>query len=105
MNSKTLSNVHWLFAKSSLTNHSYKDLTFHAVALPHDWLIKNTLDLYENGIGWYKKKFNYSAEMKDISLLFDGVYMDSELYVNDRLIGEWKYGYSAFEINMKNKKI
>lgn len=98
MNSKTLFNDYWFFAKSPLTNHSYKDLTFHSVAVPHDWLIENTLDLYENGIGWYKKKFNYSAEMKDVSLLFDGVYMDSEIYVNDQRVGEWKYGYSAFEI-------
>ncbi|GJM69646.1 hypothetical protein HMSSN036_18620 [Paenibacillus macerans] len=30
-------------------------------------------------------------------LAFDGVYMDSTLYVNGQQIGEWKYGYSSFE--------
>ncbi|WP_242861499.1 glycoside hydrolase family 2 TIM barrel-domain containing protein [Cellulosilyticum ruminicola] len=31
---------------------------------------------------------------------FDGVYMDSTVYVNDIKIGEWKYGYSAFEMDL-----
>ena len=92
MNTKTLFNDHWLFAKSSLTTLSHTNLTFKPVAVPHDWLIENTLDLYEDGIGWYKKSFDYSSDCTDISLLFDGVYMDSELYVNEAFVGEWKYG-------------
>lgn len=102
MNTKTLFNDHWLFAKSSLTTLSHTNLTFKPVAVPHDWLIVNTLDLYEDGIGWYKKSFDYSSDCTDISLLFDGVYMDSELYVNEAFVGEWKYGYSAFELNISD---
>ena len=29
--------------------------------LPHDWLIYDTKNLYEDSIGWYRKKFVYSA--------------------------------------------
>ena len=35
-----------------------------------------------------------------VSLCFDGVYMDCQIYVNRRLAKEWKYGYSAFEVAM-----
>ena len=30
-------------------------------------------------------------------LRFDGIYMDSKVYVNGQMVREWKYGYSAFE--------
>src|SRR5690606_32513927 len=47
-------------------------------------------------IGWYRRSFTYDQTEK-IILRFDGVYMDSTLYVNGKYVGEWKYGYSAFE--------
>ena len=71
---------------------------FKDVQIPHDWLIYNTLDLYENSIGWYRRKLNYTKrEHEQVLLHFDGVYMDSSVYVNGEFVGEWKYGYSAFE--------
>jgi len=73
-------------------------LAFAPVDLPHDWLIYNTLDLYENSIGWYRRIWTYEKrEHEQVLLRFDGVYMDSSVYVNGRPVGEWKYGYSAFE--------
>ncbi len=75
----------------------FADLAFEAVELPHDWLIYNTLDLYEDSIGWYRKTFQYTKDEQQYNLCFDGVYMDSSVYVNGQLVGEWKYGYSAFE--------
>ncbi|UUZ95360.1 DUF4982 domain-containing protein [Paenibacillus sp. P25] len=97
MNRKVLFNDGWEFAKSSLDTADCAGLTFEPVDLPHDWLIYNTLDLYENGIGWYRKRFAYSGDAERLLLSFDGVYMDSSVYVNGRLAGEWKYGYSSFE--------
>lgn len=97
MNKKVLFNDGWEFAKSSLEANSHEGLTFEPVSLPHDWLIYNTLNLYENSIGWYRKKFHCCRGQSRILLYFDGVYMDSYLYVNGRLMGEWKYGYSSFE--------
>ncbi|MFR1904838.1 MAG: sugar-binding domain-containing protein [Clostridium neonatale] len=70
--------------------------------IPHDWLIYNSLDLYENSIGWYRKKFMYSKNEDEVLLCFDGVYMDSTLYVNNKFVGEWKYGYSSFEHDITN---
>jgi beta-galactosidase len=100
MNKKILFNDGWEFAKSSLEAIDCSGLKFEPVDIPHDWLIYNTLNLYENSIGWYRKKYHYANGHKQTLLYFDGVYMDSTLYVNGKLIGEWKYGYSSFEHNI-----
>jgi len=105
MNQKTLFNDGWEFAKSSLETTEIETLKFECVDLPHDWLIYNTLDLYENSIGWYRKTFSYTKEEDHVLLCFDGVYMDSSLYVNGQWIGEWKYGYSSFEHDITEKLI
>lgn len=102
MNTKLLINDGWEFAKSSLEVKDIKNLGFEPIDIPHDWLIYDTLNLYEDSIGWYRRSFSYSPkeyENKDsrILLYFEGIYMDSTLYVNGRYIGEWKYGYSSFE--------
>lgn len=101
MNTKMLFNDSWEFAKSGVDAVDCTDLRFEPVDLPHDWLIYNTLALYENSIGWYRKIL--SRTKSDIQngqqhlIYFEGVYMDSSLYVNGQFVGEWKYGYSSFE--------
>ncbi|MBB6638254.1 DUF4982 domain-containing protein [Cohnella thailandensis] len=97
MNEKLLFNDGWEFAKSGLGQEDWAELSFEPVDLPHDWLIYDTLNLYENGIGWYRKRFSYHSTAERALLMFDGVYMDSSLYVNGNFVGEWKYGYSSFE--------
>lgn len=100
MNKKTRFNDGWTFAKSGLETDDWSGLVFEPIDLPHDWLIDNTLDLYEDGIGWYRKRFRYEEAGERILLYFDGVYMDSSVYVNGRKAGEWKYGYSSFEVEL-----
>lgn len=97
MNKKVLFNDGWAFAKSGLETEYCSELVFEPVDIPHDWLIYNTLALYENSIGWYRKRFTYAGEADQILLCFDGIYMDSTVYVNGQWVGEWKYGYSSFE--------
>lgn len=97
MNKKILFNDGWEFVKSNLEVTDSDNLKFESVDIPHDWLIYNTLNLYENSIGWYRKRFVCTKDEKEILLCFDGVYMDSSLYVNQKFMGEWKYGYSSFE--------
>ncbi len=97
VNKKILFNDGWEFAKSGLEVSDSSLLNFNSVDIPHDWLIYNTLDLYENSIGWYRKRFTYEKKEDQVLLYFDGVYMDSTLYVNGKFVGEWKYGYSSFE--------
>ena len=97
-----LFNDGWLFSKVSLSDaydgQSVPEAnTFVPVMVPHDWLIYDTHNLYEDSVGWYKKKFvvNNTADHYYF-IRFDGVYMDSTVYVNGIKIGDWKYGYSAF---------
>lgn len=35
-----------------------------------------------------------------VILRFDGVYMDSTVFVNGKKIGDWKYGYSTFDMDI-----
>ena len=105
MKTEVLFNDGWEFTKQKLDT-SLEDVCtnkdcFVPVGLPHDWLIEQTNDLYENSAGWYRKNFLWNkTDGELVSLCFDGVYMDCQIYVNRRLAKEWKYGYSAFEVAM-----
>lgn len=105
MNKKIRFNDGWEFAKSGLEKEDYSDLSYEAVDIPHDWQIYNTLDLYENSIGWYRKRFVYNKKAEQVLLCFGGVYMDSTVYVNQSAVGEWKYGYSSFEHDVTDQLI
>ncbi|HEY0796768.1 MAG TPA: glycoside hydrolase family 2 TIM barrel-domain containing protein, partial [Acidisarcina sp.] len=50
------------------------------------------------GIGWYRKRFQTPALPRGgrAVLLFDGVYRNSELWVNSKEVGKHPYGYTAF---------
>lgn len=85
MNQKRLFNDGWQFAKSKLDVTEPAGLVYEPVELPHDWLIYNTLELYEDSIGWYRKTFHYTKDEQQLLLCFDGVYMDSSVYVNGRI--------------------
>ena len=82
----------WQFAKGEPKN-------FAPVSIPHDWLITDPHNLYESSLGWYQRTLDASflQNGQHLILRFDGVYMDSTLFVNGREVGEWKYGYTAFE--------
>lgn len=103
MNRKVLLNDNWTFAKtaSDVTwNEREKWEPYLApVDLPHDWLIYDTQNLYEDSCGWYRREifFDKCGTDDKIILRFEGVYMDSTLYVNGNAVGDWKYGYSTFE--------
>ena len=64
MNSKTLWNDNWYFAKTALgvnwEDRQIWEAKMQPVDLPHDWLIYDTKNLYEDSIGWYRKNFAYA---------------------------------------------
>ena len=115
MNTCRRINSEWLFFKQPLsetattlspTLPAQNDSRFHPVNLPHDWLIANSADHYENSEGWYQKTISsdilpFDASSDDDWLLyFEGVYMDCTIFVNGMQAGEWKYGYSSFEVRL-----
>ena len=99
-----LFNDRWEFSKqplhTSLEEMTAKKEEFRPVGIPHDWLIYQD-NLYEDATGWYRKTFTWKLKKdRQIFLRFDGIYMDSRIYVNGTKAGEWKYGYSTFEVDI-----
>ena len=118
---KTLFNEGWQFAESPVEYETmYKDgkpvlfepadyfseaekQSYKSVHVPHDWMITNTRALYRNSIGYYKKTFSLTEiEKKHFALLFEGVYMNSAVFVNGKLAGVWRYGYAQFEYDISD---
>ncbi len=76
---------------------------FKSVQIPHDWLIYDSTDLYRTGRGWYVRKLILDEKKGRYFLEFDGVYMDSAVFVNGVKVCEWKYGYSAFDCDITDQ--
>lgn len=91
----------WEFSKNPIDTEYSDNLKWQRVDIPHDWMIYETRDLYETSTGWYRRKLTYEKKPgKRTAIRFEGVYMDSKVYVNGSLAGEWKYGYSTFEFDI-----
>ena len=102
----------WLFTlgdSAVMAAVSYDDASWRRLDLPHDWAIEGDFlpshpsgaggGALPGGIGWYRKHFN--VETSDCYFIeFDGVYMNSTVYVNGREVGFRPYGYSSFEYDI-----
>ena len=87
---------------------AYNDLNWRKLTLPHDWSIEGKFDEKNpakpeggglpTGIGWYRKEFAAPADFQNrlITIEFDGVYKNSEVWVNGKYLGKRPYGYSSF---------
>lgn len=98
-----LFNDGWEFAKQILTETKNEEVpsVFVPVEIPHDWLIYDSYNLYQDSIGWYRKSFMHEKKpSKQYFLRFDGIYMDSTIYINGNTACEWKYGYSSFVLDV-----
>jgi len=91
----------WEFSKNPYGTEYSDQLSWEEVDIPHDWLIYDVKNLYETSTGWYRRYLDWHLEEgQRVSLRFEGVYMDSRVYVNGCQAGEWKYGYSTFEFDI-----
>ena len=98
---------------------AFNDSQWRNLDLPHDWSIedlpaasgkkqigpftedspgKGSTGNVMGGIGWYRKIFtlDQSTEGKKVQILFDGVYMNSEVWINGQSLGIHPYGYTPF---------
>lgn len=102
MKRKTCLNDGWLFLEKEYgeKNLQCPDGKYEPVKLPHDYLIYDVKDLYRDSVGWYKRTLKYAPDGLERVLFFEGVYMDSEVFVNGKSAGTWKYGYSSFEVDI-----
>src|SRR5205085_12577268 len=116
----------WLFTKDSVSNAEqagYNDSKWRKVDLPHDWSIEDlpnqTTDSITGpfsrssigkaatgftvgGIGWYRKQFvtAKAQQGKLVTIHFDGVYMNSDVWLNGHHLGNNPYGYTPFNYEL-----
>jgi len=93
----------WKFLKTDfgteLENVRDRLSEFKEVEIPHDFLIDDARNFYTDATGWYYKGFVTTLKPRHF-LVFDGIYMDSTVYINGQKAGEWKYGYSQFILDI-----
>ncbi|HEY4324846.1 MAG TPA: glycoside hydrolase family 2 TIM barrel-domain containing protein [Mucilaginibacter sp.] len=90
----------------------FDDSKWRALDLPHDWSIegsfgeKNPATQAEGGlpagIGWYRKVFTlpHSSKNKYVFIEFDGIYRNSEVWINGHYLGKRPNGYISFSYDM-----
>ena len=102
---------------AQMASPEYNDSHWRTLNVPHDWAIEG--DFHDSnpsgasggalpgGIGWYRKTFDVGNITSSISHLpsaiyleFDGVYMNSTVFVNGKKVGSRPYGYSSFEYDI-----
>ena len=101
-----LMNDGWSFAKlpSGSVFTDADNAGFNPVDLPHDWLIWQEDDLYENADAWYRRTIELPDEHEpNVFIRFDGVYMDCDVFLNGELIRSHPYGYTAFDVSLTGR--
>ncbi|GAB1454088.1 glycoside hydrolase family 2 TIM barrel-domain containing protein [Draconibacterium sp.] len=122
LNRNRLFNDGWKFIRDSIAGAekpNFDDSKWMSVDLPHDFSIMNlsggdsddqigpfskkspgmnNTGYTMGGTGWYRKTFVLGEEDKDkkVSLKFDGVYMETDVWVNGQKVGTHKNGYTPF---------
>ncbi|MBL7741828.1 MAG: glycoside hydrolase family 2 protein, partial [Chitinophagaceae bacterium] len=108
-------NKDWRFLAgndSAAFNAAHDDSKWRTIHLPHDWSIES--DFTKNapatiqggalpgGIGWYRKRFVLPASAKDkkVRIEFDGVYKNSEVWINGHYLGKRPNGYISFQYDL-----
>ncbi|MCR5394126.1 MAG: DUF4982 domain-containing protein [Bacteroidales bacterium] len=97
---------------------SFDDSQWRRLDLPHDWSIEGEFDrqtpaagdgaYLPTGIGWYRLSLQgqpllRQANGRRIRLYFEGVYMQSTVYLNGTAVGGHPYGYSGFWIDITER--
>ena len=116
---------HFILGDSAvMARPDYDDSHWRRLDLPHDWAIEGDFSAgnpsgagggaLPGGVGWYRKHFrieelknekkeelqSFNSSTLQFFLEFDGVYMNSTVYVNGQEVGHRPYGYSSFEYDI-----
>ncbi len=101
----------WRFSQTDTIgaeNEKFNDSKWRVLNLPHDWSIESEFDekaatgggggYLPTGIGWYRKQFEFpkSENGKNVWIEFDGVYMNSDVWINGHHLGHYPSGYMSF---------
>ena len=106
-------NEDWKFSLSDnpqFRDSAYNDASWRVLNLPHDWSIEGEIDkaiggsggFFPIGIGWYRKSFFLPETMKNKQLViqFDGIYMNSEVWINGHFLGRHPFGFTTLQYDL-----
>ena len=107
-------NFDWCFMlgdKAAYAAPDYNDGNWRQLHLPHDWSIEGEFSrnnpstvaggALPGGVGWYRKSFiSPNLDGKVVHIEFDGIFMNSTVYVNGQEVGHRPYGYSSLSYNI-----
>ncbi len=119
--SKTQPRIHkkfdfgWKFHRGDIAPATEQDISeWREVDLPHDWSIEDipgtdspfdstvingrSVGFTVGGTSWYVKEFSLGQKYnnKTITILFEGIYMDADVWINGHHLGNHPYGYTSF---------
>ena len=112
---KQLFDYNWKFFLGDISEaktNNFNDDSWSKLDLPHDWSIEGQIKpknptgmgggYFPAGIGWYRKNFLVPDEWKakKIAVYFEGVYMNSEVFINGKSLGVYPYGYTSFSYDL-----
>ncbi len=89
----------------------FDDKNWRTLDLPHDWSIEGPVakppegegngGFFTHGIGWYRKSFTLRPTAgRKVVIEFDGVYMNSEVWINGQFLGRRPYGFMGFRYDL-----
>ena len=99
----------------------FDDSKWNVIDIPHDWSIEDlpgtdspfnidaigqvSAGFTTGGTGWYRKTFSIPKELseKQFNVLFEGVYMNAEVWLNGEFLGNHPYGYTSFMVDISGK--
>ncbi|MEM9928477.1 MAG: sugar-binding domain-containing protein [Bacteroidota bacterium] len=104
-------NFSWKFHLGELDDVNASAIKWEDVRLPHDWSIVQgyqaegtaaSTGFVPGGIGYYKKEFSLPAsdQGKVTWIEFDGIFCNSEVWINGHLLGFRPNGYTSFSYDL-----
>ena len=112
---RLLADYDWRFTlgdSKGAENPSFDDAGWRHVDLPHDWSIEGPYSedapttgrggYLPTGVGWYRRVFNVPPAWrgKRVHIEFDGVYKNSDVWINGVPLGHRPFGYISFEYDL-----
>jgi beta-galactosidase len=106
---------HWRFLlgdPADAAKPDFNDSAWRQVELPHDWSIEGQFDpkaptggaggFLPTGVGWYRRAFDASEEWRGrrVNVVFDGVYMNADVFLNGEKLETHPYGYTSFPVDL-----
>ena len=107
--------AHWRFLQADVSGaeqNEFTDSAWRELNLPHDWSIAGPFAetnktggagaFLPSGVAWYRKHFTLptNAVGQCVSVDFDGVMQNSDVWINGHHLGQRPFGYVSFSYDL-----